>query len=227
MKKTVFMLVAAMIFGVSTVEAQYSKMLEKQMKKEYKAKMKELSQGGWQVMGTSHSLEVALLKHYDAMTQGDVYEMEGVATSTQKNIGTAKLQQDALEKYATSLSSDLKGRTVTEHGSAMTEEEMIEVDNFLQAFENKVQAQINGDLKQSFTVYREIKMQNGKKGYEFKGYFLVNKAKADADLLEAMKQQLAIAKMQMKQQALHNSAEKTIKFLEEAFEKEFAEAAQK
>jgi hypothetical protein len=31
----------------------------------------------------------------------------------------------------------------------------------------------------------------------------------------------------MKQQALHNSAEKTIKFLEEAFEKEFAEAAQK
>lgn len=226
MKKIVLMLVAAMFFGVSTVEAQYSKMLEKQMKKEYKAKMKELSQGGWQVMGTSHSLEVALLKHYDALTQDDVYELEGVSTSSQKNIGTAKLQQDALEKYATSLSSSLKGRTVTEHGSALSEDDMIELDNFLQAFENKVQAEVNGDLKQSFTVFRETTL-NGKKVYEFKGYFLVNKAKADADLLEAMKQQLAIAKMQMKQQALHNSAEKTIKFLEEAFEKEFAEAAQK
>ena len=70
MKKIFSLLVAALILAAPTmVEAQsaYSKQLQKQRKKEYKAKVKKLNKEGWQVYGTSHTLEVALLTHYDKL----------------------------------------------------------------------------------------------------------------------------------------------------------------
>lgn len=45
-----------------------NKALEKALKKEYKTKMKEYKKEGWKVFGTSRSLEVALLTHYDKLT---------------------------------------------------------------------------------------------------------------------------------------------------------------
>lgn len=217
MKKVIVMLVAALMLGVVSVEAQYSKQLEKQMKKEYKAKIKELNKGGWSVLGSSHSLEVALLKHYDALTQEDVGELEGNAVSTQKNIGSAKLLQDAIEKYAAMIGTSIKGRTVTEHGSALSEDDLMELDHFLQGFEGKVKAEIGGELKLSFMIYRPSKMANGKDCYEFAGYFIINQEAAHKARMKAMQNMLAEARAH---QAL---ADQTAQWIQEAFELEDAE----
>jgi hypothetical protein len=192
-------------------------MLEKQMKKEYKAKMKELSQGGWQVMGTSHSLEVALLKHYDALTQDDVYELEGVSTSSQKNIGTAKLQQDAIEKYTTQIGMSIKGRVTTQHGSQVSSDAMEEIDSFLQGFDGKVQAELKGELKLSYMIYREAKQPNGKPCYEFEGYFIVDIEEAHQARMKAFQQMLAESRAHQK------IAKETAEWINEAFEAEQAE----
>ena len=206
----------------SMVDAQsaYSKRLEKQRKKEYKAKIKTLEKGGWQVFGSSHTMEVALLEHYDKLCVEGVYELSGYATSSQKNIGSAKLLQDATEKYASLQGQTMRGRTVTEHGSEMTEDDIIELDNFLQGFDAKVQAEIKGELKPSYMIYRKSTTANGKPCYEFEGYFIVNEEAAHRARVKAMEA------MMKEQAAMHKLSEKTAKWIQEAFEEDDNQAAE-
>lgn len=205
-----------MLAAPTMVEAQsaYSKQLQKQCKKEYKAKVKKLNKEGWQVYGTSHTLEVALLTHYDKLAVEGTEELSAAATSTMKNIGTAKLMQDASEKYASQMGQALKGRTVTEHGSEQTEEDIMEMDQFLQGFESKVKAEINGELKPSYMLIRPSKTASGKDCWEFEGYFLINQEAAHKARMRAMQE------MMQEQKAMHKLSEKTAKWIQEAFDAE-------
>jgi hypothetical protein len=80
MKKLILFLMA-LCFIVPGVEAQ-NKTLQKQLKKEYKTKMKEYDKEGWKLFGSSRSLDVALLTHYDKLTNlgDDGFELVGVAS---------------------------------------------------------------------------------------------------------------------------------------------------
>ena len=53
----------AILFAMPVMVQAQNKELEKQLKKEYKQKLKQLKKEGWQIYGTSRSLEVSLLLH--------------------------------------------------------------------------------------------------------------------------------------------------------------------
>ncbi len=226
MKKVLSMIIAALFLAspslvtVADAQSAYSKRLEKQRKKEYKEKIKKLTKEGWLIFGSSHTMEVALLEHYDRLCVEGVYELSGYATSSQKNIGSAKLLQDAAEKYASLQGQEMRGRTVTEHGSEMTEDDIIELDNFLQGFDAKVQTEIKGELRPSYMIYRKATTANGKPCYEFEGYFIVNQEAAHKARVKAMEA------MMKEQAAMHKLSEKTAAWIKEAFEAEDGTAAE-
>ena len=69
MKKTIqFLLVIGMLFACPVVNAQ-SRAMNKALKKEYKLKKKEFEKGKWVIYGTSRSIDVALLKHYEKLNE--------------------------------------------------------------------------------------------------------------------------------------------------------------
>ena len=85
--KRLLMLLMAFCLVIPTMNAQ-NKVLEKARQKEYKTKMKQFKKEKWQVFGTSRSLDVALLAHYDKLnTLGDeAQEVMGVATKVKSKI---------------------------------------------------------------------------------------------------------------------------------------------
>ena len=110
-KLLLFGIIVSMSIGVFGVQAAaQSKALQKAMKKEYKLKMKEYEKGGWKIFGTSHTLDVALLAHYDNLTKDGVTEVMGTAVSSNKNIGKDKVLMSACVTYAQKIGSTIKGR---------------------------------------------------------------------------------------------------------------------
>ena len=183
MKKIIACLLA-ICMGVSfTVSAQsvYTKQKEKKQKKEYKQKIKTYNKDGWQIFGSSHTLDVALLYHYEKLEKDDVFEIAGQAN---KNIGKDKLMLSAASTYASMIGSNIKGRIVEDMGSILSTEELSEFDHFYAAYENEVKAEIRGELRPSYTVYRETTV-NGKPAYEFEALYIVDEVAASRARLRA------------------------------------------
>ena len=91
MRKIMIMMVAALALTLNCTTAQaQNSILEKQLKKEYKVKMKQFKKEKWQIYASSRSLEVALLSHYDKLAKGgdNAFEIVGIASKFKsKNIG--------------------------------------------------------------------------------------------------------------------------------------------
>ncbi len=170
------------VFGVQA--AAQSKALQKAMKKEYKLKMKEYEKGGWKIFGTSHTLDVALLTHYDNLTKDGVTEVMGTAVSSNKNIGKDKVLMSACVTYAQKIGSNIKGRIVEDMGSVVSTEELAEFEHFYEAYENSVQAEIKGELRNSYSIYRPVEIQ-GKEAYEFQTYYIVDENEASRARIRA------------------------------------------
>ena len=177
----------AVCLGISfTASAQsaYAKQKAKEAKKEYKQKVKRYQKEGWQIFGSSHTLEVALLSHYEALEKEGITEVAGFATSTNKNIGKDKLMMSACTSYAQMIGSNIKGRIIEDMGSTLTTEELSEFDNFYAAYENNVKAEIKGELRPSYTVIRETTV-HGKPAYEFEALYLLDEAGASRARIRA------------------------------------------
>ena len=187
--------------------------MSKQEKKEYKQKIKKLNSEGWQVFGSSHTLEVALLDHYEALEKDGVTEVVGYATSANKNVGKDKLMMSACTAYAQQIGSNIKGRIIEDMGSVLTTEELSEFDHFYSAYENKVKAEIRGELRPSYSIFREVNV-HGKKAYEFEAYYIVDEAAASRARIRAFEnaaKESAVAQ---------RYADRVSKFIEEAFVEE-------
>jgi len=165
MKKILMLLLALVTLMPTTTYAQ-SKQLEKERKKEYKAKIKTYKKEGWKLFASSRSLEVALLTHYEKLnTLGDnAYELVGVtpplATKSQCHQFAIN---DACRTYAQSAGSHVKGRVISEIGADG-------LDQFYAAYERSVEAEIKGEMKESFSIIHEI--EPGK--YEMETYYIIN-----------------------------------------------------
>ena len=183
MKKTIVLALMALAIVAVPANAQ-SKQLEKQLKKEYKLKMKEYAKGDWKVFGTSRTLEVALLLHYEKLTDDGVKEITTQTISTNKNLAKDKLMMNACTKYAQEMGSNIKGRITGDMASKLTPEELEEFEKFYAAYENNVSAEIKGELHNTFCIYREIK-HNGMPAYEFEAYFIVDIDAASAARIRA------------------------------------------
>lgn len=171
--KQKLLLVMFFIMGlsISTMEAQ-NKALNKALKKEYKAKMKDLKKGGWELAGSSRSLDVALLLHYEKLNDPNNKELPGEVSSCRSlNICRQAALNNACVYYASLAGSKLKGRVVSDMaGNQSSEEGDEEFDRMYAAYERLVEKEIKGEIQESFSIVRTG--SNGQK--EYRTYFLIN-----------------------------------------------------
>ena len=160
-----------------------NKELQKQQKKEYKKKMKEYKAEGWKLFGSTRSLDVALLTHYDKLnTLGDdAIEIVGIASKFQsKNVGKQMAINNACITYAQTAGSVVKGRIVSDlYGNGIDAD--TEIDKFYAAYERLVEKEIKGEMMESFSIIHEI--SNGL--YEMQTYFIVSESAASKARIRA------------------------------------------
>lgn len=168
--KRIILALMVLAFICPTISLAQSDALNKALKKEYKTKMKELKNGGWEIFGSSRSMEVALLNHYNKLNKGDgqIYEIVGIASAFKsKNIGRQMAINNACTIYASQAGSLVKGRVVSDMG-ADVDNLTVEFDHFYAAYERAVEKEIRGEMKESFSIIR----QNKDNSYEMQTFFL-------------------------------------------------------
>lgn len=201
----------AMCLMVPVVNAG-NKQLEKAQKKEMKAKMKEYKEEGWKLFGSSRSLEVALLSHYDKLnTLGDDgYEISGVATNFKsKNVGKQMAANSAAVTYAQRAGSTLKGRLVSDLAANGTDGSD-EFEHFYSAYERLVEREIKNEMAESYSIIKT----NPDGSFEMQTYYIVNEnaaALARMRALEQARKETALAQA---------NADKIAEFVRQGIERE-------
>lgn len=182
------MLVAFCVAVPVTYSANKNKQLEKALKKEYKQKKKEFNKEGWKLFGSSRSLDVALLSHYDKLQNlaEDGREVVGVATNVKsKNAGHQMAINNACITYGQQAGSQVKGRVISDLAANGTDATG-EFDHFYAAYERLVEKEIRGEMEESFTIIKE--MSPGI--YEFQTFFIVSESAASKARIRAMEDAL-------------------------------------
>ena len=207
--KKLIMLLMAICLVAPQVDAQ-NKTLEKAGKKEYKAKMKEYKNENWKLFGSSRSLDVALLTHYDKLNNlgEDGHEIVGVASKFKsKNVGRQMAINNACLTYAQQAGSQVKGRIVSDMAGDGIDADA-EFDNFYAAYERLVEKEIKGEMKESYCIIRENKDGT----FEMQVYFIVSESAASKARIRAME---AAAR---ESAAAQKYAQKVADFVREGFE---------
>lgn len=169
-----------LLFGNMTMFAQ-NRMLERETSKMYKAKIKEYKKTGWKLAGSSKTLEVALLEHYEKLKDPQNVELSGeVSQCKSLNVCKQMAYNNALITYANLAGSTLKGRVVSDL-NVDTSDEDAEFDKMYAAYERLVQQEVKGVLTESYAIYKE---RGGTK--QFKVFFLVNEEKAALARIRAL-----------------------------------------
>ena len=188
--KKIILLMLAVILMAPAAEAG-NKQLKKAQKKEYKEKIKEYQKGKWELFGSSHTLEVALLNHYGQLNTlgADGSEVVGIASRFKsKNIGHQQAINNACLTYAQQAGSKLKGRIVSDM-AANGDDSSAEFDHFYAAYERLVEKEIKGEMVESYSIIRCLnpKAKNEKdKEYEMQTYFIISESAATRARIRAM-----------------------------------------
>lgn len=210
MRRIVLFLMAILLVA-PTVDAQ-NKLLEKKRKQEYKTKMKEYKKENWKLFGSSQSLDVALLTHYDKLNNmgEDGHEVLGIASRFKsKNVGKQMAINNACLTYAQQAGSHVKGRMVSDMAGDGVDADG-EFDHFYAAYERLVEKEIKGEMSESYSIIHD----NGDGTFEMQVYFIVSESaaiKARIRALENAAKESAAAQVY---------AEKVADFVREGFETE-------
>ena len=183
------MIILAVILMMPAVEAE-NKQLQKALKKEYKGKMKEYKKEKWQLFGSSRTLDVALLQHYDQLNNlgEDAREVVGIASRFKsKNVGHQQAINNACLTYAQQAGSHLKGRVVSDM-AGNGDDSSAEFDHFYAAYERLVEKEIKGEMAESYSIIRCINPKTGE--YEMQTFFIVNESAATRARIRAMENAL-------------------------------------
>lgn len=186
MKKILSVLLALCIIVPVASAQNYEKALAKAAKKEYKAKLKEFKKGKWEAYGTTRTLEVCLLAHFDKLQKlgEDGREIMGSATRFKsKNIGHQMSISNACVLYAGQAGSSLKGRVVSDMAGNASDP-TAEFDHFYAAYERLVEKEIKGELQESFSVIRPY----GDGTYEMQTFFIVSESAASKARIRAFEE---------------------------------------
>lgn len=209
MKKWMTLLLALCL--LAPLSAQ-NKVLEKRLKKEYKTKIKEYEKEGWKLFGSSRSLDVALLLHYDKLTAlgEDGKELVGIASRFKsKNVGKQMAINSACVTYAQAAGSHVKGRVVSElAGDGI--DTAGEIDKFYAAYERLVEKEIRGEMSESYAIIRSI----GNGEYEMQVYFIISEHAASEARIRAFED---AAK---ESEVARQHAKQVTSFVREGFESE-------
>lgn len=185
MRKLLVILLATLL--VAPVENVSAQKLSRAIKKEYKAKMKQLKKEKWELYGSSRTLEVVLGKYYEELDSKDnVREIMGNAAKFKsKTVGHQSAINDACRTYAQQCGSIVKGRIDSDLASD-GEDVNSEFDHFYAAFERLVEKEIQGELVEKFSLIREIDKDGPV--YEMQTYFLVDEEAASKARIRAYEQ---------------------------------------
>ncbi len=183
-------LVLSLLVAAPCVNAQ-SKAMKKALKKEFKTKKKEYQKEKWSVFGTAHSLDVALLKHYELLKEEGAMEISGVASAfVSKNVGQQSAMNAACNNYARMAESQIRGRMVSDVFSN-ADKVPEEFDKFYAAYESKVEQEIKGVMTPTYSVIRSKgKNEQGQEVFEMQSFFVVNEDKASQARQRAIKNAL-------------------------------------
>lgn len=210
MKKLVLFLIAIMMM-VPCVEADaQSKALIKEQKKEYKAKMKEYKEENWKLFGSTRTLEVALLTHYEKLNSlgDDGHVVQGIAAKFKsKNVGKQMAINNACLTYAQEAGSSLKGRVVSDMAGDGIESDA-EFDHFYAAYERLVEKEIKNAMQESYAIIRQLDDEH----FEMQVFYIVSESAASKARIRALEN---AAKESEVAQAY---AEKVAEFVREGFE---------
>ena len=174
-------LMAAFILSVVPASAQE---LSKSEKKSMKAKIKEFKKQGWQIFGSTSTIDLALEKHMLKMQSEDAIEVPGIASSFKsKNVGKQMALNSAMTNYASMMDSEIKGKVVSDmQGDGEFSE--TEFEKFYAAFKRSVQTTIKDELKESFSIIRD----KGNGTSEMQTFFIVDKKAASQARVRALEQ---------------------------------------
>lgn len=211
MKKILFILFAMLLMAPVSADAQ-NKQLQKQLKKEYKTKMKEFKKEGWKLFGSSRSLEVVLLKHYDkleSLGENGHEEVGFAAASKSDNVLHQSAINNACNTYARNAGSHVKGRVVSDMASNGNDPSA-EFDHFYAAYESLVEKEIRGEMQESFAIYRELR--DGSKTVRV--FFIINEDAATKARIRAYENAMK------ESEAAQKYATKVSEFVKEGFKDE-------
>lgn len=195
---------------IAPVADAQNKQLEKKLKQEYKTKMKDYKKDGWKLFGSSHSLDVALLTHYDKLNNlgEDGRELVGIASRFKsKNIGKQMAVNNACLIYAQQAGSHVKGRVVSDMAGDGVDADA-EFDHFYAAYERLVEKEIKGEMMESYSIIHD----NGDGTFEMQVYFIISESAATKARIRAFEN---AAK---ESAAAQKYAEKVADFVREGFE---------
>ena len=179
MKKLVMVLMAFCLTMPVMVNGQ-----SKEVKKLVKAKLKDYKKSGYEIFGNSLTLEAALTKHYTRMEEkGDkVREIVGFGQAKSFNLASNAAKNSAANSYAQDCSTQIKGRMLADMAVEVSENP-VEFDKFYAAYEGKVEQEIRGELRPSFSV----KHNNPDGTIMVESYFLVDEDAASRARIQAFK----------------------------------------
>ncbi|MCH5307691.1 MAG: hypothetical protein J1E37_06370 [Prevotella sp.] len=209
--KRILLLLLVTCLLIPMANAQ-NKVLNKALEKEYKQKMKEYKKENWKLFGSSRSLDVALLLHYEKLNRlGDEASEEvGVASKFRsKNVGHQMAVNNACLTYAQRAGSHVRGRIVSDmQGDGV--DAATEFDKFYAAYERLVEKEIKGEMKESYSIIRDL----GNGTFEMQTYFIVDEGAASKARIRAMEDAARESEMAQKY------AQKVSDFVREGFNKE-------
>lgn len=196
MKKAIQLLMVIGMLMASPVVSAQTKALSKAIKKEYKAKKKELEKGGWEVYGSPRSVDVTLMKFYEKLNENEnLTVITGIAGAfNQKSLGRDKAIVNAQQVYARSAATIISGRFISETGS-MSDDVEAEFEKFNSTYQGAVMKEIKHELSECFSVIRQVETTaNGKPVYEMQTYFIVDNVAAKRVRLNALRECLRESK---------------------------------
>ena len=203
MKKVIIVLMSMLLMSPVVMEAKdNSKALEKRARQTEKNFKKE----GWKLFGSSYMLRDVLVKHYETLEGlgSGATELVGTATTTETkgyNLVIRAAETNAAVSYS-GRCREVVGKTVSQ--MELTQREK---DDFLATYETKVQAEIQGELQQSFILVRE----SGKNQKDVQVFYVVDDAAAERARLRAL--EIATRGMKLAQnlrEDLNQAAKKSI-----------------
>ena len=163
--------------------AQLEKKIAKQLEQEYKKTMKLYKKEGWKLFGSSHSIEMALLLHYQKLYKAGEENQEIVGNCTRcksKNVGHQTCINNAANIYAQQAKRVVSGRVASDIANS-SDEDKAEFDRFYAAYESQVEKEINGELQETYCLIRPI----GNGEYEMEAHFIVSESAATRARIKA------------------------------------------
>lgn len=207
MKKFFSTLILA-VLAITAISAQ-PKNSDKSLWKTAKKEAKELKADGWIVDG-SMPLENLLFNHYkklvDSNNQELIGNVVGNTTVQTMNQGQQWASTMVCVSYAKQAGQTVRGRIAAEVGAGVNGGPS--ADSFYEGYESRVEKEIQGEIKRSFSLYRE--KRDG--GIDYKAYYIVNEEDAHKARLRAM--QMAMEESEF----ARANAERISEFVREAFE---------